>query len=175
MCVCLSLILTHSHPHTRREGAVLSRLDSPLLPPLPERGLYAGDHDDSLSWKGFAEDTYMYVQSHLLYMNVCCTLPHSGVCMCCVSLADLICMHDFSVLELVSLSHLAPSPTKPPPPPPSPFLSLFPGRICVSWKASHRGKSDGLPLQCSWTDSRQQILTRSKGECDEWRVRWSTH
>ena len=87
VCVCLSLILTHSHPHTRREGAddlVWSRLDSPLLPPLPERGHSAGDQDDSLSWKGFAEDTYMYVQSHLLYMNVCCTLPHSGECVCVV-------------------------------------------------------------------------------------------
>ena len=52
-CVC-SLRLTHSH--TECEGAddlVWSRLDSPLLPPIPERGLSAGDQDDSLSWKGF--------------------------------------------------------------------------------------------------------------------------
>ena len=133
MCVCLSLILTHSHPHTRREGAddlVWSKLDSPLLPPLPERGLperglSAGDQDDSLSWKGFGGHLHVCTITSIVHECMLYLTTFRRVCMCCVSLADLICMHDFSVLELVSLSHLAPSPPYLLPLPPL-FLSLFP-------------------------------------------------
>ena len=106
VCVCLSLILTHSHPHTRREGAddlVWSRLDSPLLPPLPERGHSAGDQDDSLSWKRFREDTYTL--SHLqLYISTCMYIQECAYVLC--SLADQIHMHNWL--------YLAPSPSLPP-------------------------------------------------------------
>ena len=80
VCVCVSLSQTHTltPTHTQREGAddlVWSRLDSPLLPPLPERGLSAGDQDDSLSWKRFPEHTY-----NMYYVQI----PHSGECVCVV-------------------------------------------------------------------------------------------
>ena len=81
-CVCLSLSHTHTltltPTHTQREGAddlVWSRLASPLLPVLPERGLSAGDQDDSLSWKR------LYVQ---LGVPTYIIIPHSGVCVCVV-------------------------------------------------------------------------------------------
>ena len=71
VCVSLSLSQTHSlkptHPHTQ-DVKVLSRLDSPLLPPLPVRGLSAGDQDDSLR---FPEDTYMYFSTSTVHVCVC--------------------------------------------------------------------------------------------------------
>ena len=87
-CVCLSLSYsnTQTHTHTEHEGAddlVWSRLDSPLLPPLPERGLAAGDQDDSLSWKRFP------VLSHLLYIHM--YVPHSGECVMCGFGQSLVC------------------------------------------------------------------------------------
>ena len=85
--VCVSLSLKLTPTHTERERAddfVWSRLDSPLLPPLPERGLSAGDQDDSPSWKRFPEDTY----STGTYTYT----TFRRVCMCCVSLAYQIHM-----------------------------------------------------------------------------------
>ena len=77
VCVCLSLSHTHTltPTHIEHEGAdglVWSRLDSPLLPPLPERGLSAGDQDDSLSWKRFPEDTY-FITSTVYTVHYVCT------------------------------------------------------------------------------------------------------
>ena len=66
------------------------RLDSPLLPPLPERGLSAGDQDNSLSWKRFREDTYTL--SHLLYISTCMYIQECAYVLC--SLADQIHMHN---------------------------------------------------------------------------------
>ena len=81
LCCVTVCVFSQTHTltptHTEREGAddlVWSRLDSPLLPPLPERSLSAGDQDDSLSLKRFPENTY-----NLLYIMYI----HSGVCVCC--------------------------------------------------------------------------------------------
>ena len=80
LCDCVLLYVSLSQTHTRTQ--VWSRLASPLLPPLPERDHSAGDQDDSLSWKGFPEDTIivhvcMYVCTYII-------IPHSGECVCVV-------------------------------------------------------------------------------------------
>ena len=87
VCVSQTNSLKPTHPHTQ-DVKVLSRLDSPLLPPLPVRSLSAGDQDDSLR-------TPTCTSAHLLYMYV--YVPtytrFRRVCMCRVSLADQIHMY----------------------------------------------------------------------------------
>ena len=120
-CVC-SLKLTRSHPHTlttthtQRDGAddlVWSRLDSPLLPPLHERGLTRMIVSDILKTPTIITSTvHMYI--------------HSGVCV------ESGRSNTHAQLTLPSPFSLPPSL------PPSLPLS-FTGSICISWKASHRG------------------------------------
>ena len=154
-CVLLHVSLSQTHTHTQ----VWSRLASPLLPPFPERDHSAGDQDDSLSWKGFPEDTsIVYVPTYIIIH-----IQESVY----VWPIKYTCTTDSSVLEFECSS---PSPP-PPPPPPSLPLSLFPYSQAVY---VYLGRHHIVGTQMDFHSSAvvtATILAHSKGECDEWRVR----